>query len=154
MAVVWRLYGGCTVVLKVAPPEKTARAVPFPRRPHESPRCTAHMLRGCQRTAQVCLRRQSQEGRCLHFAATPRRPNAYYRVAGRGFHSVIHPPELDGRLGVHDLELVRWYPKLTRRDETRVHRACAVRVGEFHPVDELERTIAFCEGELGGTLLG
>ena len=81
MVVVWWLYGGCTVVLKVAPPEKTARAVPFPRRPHESPRCTAHTLRGCQRTAQVCLRRQSQEGRCLHFAATPRRDSCAARVA-------------------------------------------------------------------------
>lgn len=84
-----------------------------------------------------------------HFQATPRKPNAYYRVAGRGFYSVVHPECLDGRLGVGDLELVRWYPTLTRKDETRVHRACATRVGEFHPLEDLDTAIALCEGELG-----
>ena len=88
-----------------------------------------------------------------HHLATPRRPNAYYRVAGRGFHSVVHPAALEGKLGVHDLELVAWFPTLARRDETRVHRACdpARRVGEFHPDDELPRILALCESDLGGT---
>lgn len=83
-----------------------------------------------------------------HHLATPRRPNAYYRVAGRGFYSVVHPPELDGKLGVHDLELVAWFPALTRRDETRVHRAGgARRVGEFHPDDALPGILATLEAE-------
>lgn len=87
-----------------------------------------------------------------HHRATPRRPNAYYRVAGRGFYSVVHPPELAGRLGVHDLELVAWFPALPRAAETAVHRACEQhsRVGEFHGAHELPRILAQCEAELGG----
>jgi hypothetical protein len=86
-----------------------------------------------------------------HHLARPRRPHAYYRVAGRGFESVVHPRELDGRLGVHDLVLEAWYPTLTRADEGRVHRACARAdaVGEFHPLAELDAIRAACEA-LGG----
>lgn len=82
-----------------------------------------------------------------HHLATSRRPNAYYRVAGRGFFSLVHPAALDGCLGVADLALVAWYPALTRADEQRVHRACdrTRRVGEFHPVDELERILDLCD---------
>jgi hypothetical protein len=84
-----------------------------------------------------------------HHRVTPRRPNAYYRVAGRGFHSVVHPPELAVHLNMSDLDLVAWYPELDRRAETRVHRAFA-RCGEFHPDTELDAILRMCE-ELGGT---
>ena len=86
-----------------------------------------------------------------HHLATPRRPNAYYRVAGRGFHSVVHPPELTGKLGMCDLELVAWFPGLSRAAEMAVHRACEQqsRVGEFHGAHELPRILAQCT-ELGG----
>jgi hypothetical protein len=84
-----------------------------------------------------------------HHLVSPRRPNAYYRVAGRGFHSVIHPDELDGKLWLEDLELMGWFPSLGRADETRVHRACTARVGEFHPADDLPLILQTCAA-LGG----
>ena len=86
-----------------------------------------------------------------HHLVSPRRPNAYYRVAGRGFESVVHPAELDGRLLLDDLRLLAWFPTLARADETAVHRACdqGRRVGEFHPADEAGKVLALCR-ERGG----
>lgn len=86
-----------------------------------------------------------------HHLVTPRRPNAYYRVAGRGFHSVVHPPALEGRLGVHELRLLAWFPNLQRSDELAVHRICDAqsRVGEFHTAEQLPLILAKCL-ELGG----
>lgn len=84
-----------------------------------------------------------------HHKVTPRRPNAYYRVAGRGFDSVVHPVELDGKLWLEDLELVGWFPTLGRPEETRVHRSCVSRVGEFHPLSELPHILETCV-QLGG----
>ena len=81
-----------------------------------------------------------------HHLVTPRRPNAYYRVAGRGFFSVKHPPELDGVLGMRDLELIAWYPLLSRADETATHKRCKERYGEFHPKSELESILSFLDG--------
>lgn len=80
-----------------------------------------------------------------HHLVCPRRPHAYYRVAGRGFESVKHPEELTGRLGMRDLELVAWYPSLTRADECRVHKSCTTRVGEFHEAWELDAILAMCD---------
>lgn len=87
-----------------------------------------------------------------HHKATRARPNAFYRIAGRGFQSVVHPPCLEGRLYVSDLELVAWYPNLERKDETFVHRSCDKerRVGEFHPSDQVPHILRVCEEELGG----
>lgn len=74
-----------------------------------------------------------------HHLVTRGRPNAYYRVAGRGFESVVHPPALDSLLYLQHLSLVGWYPKLTREDETKIHRLFREgRVGEFHPASDLE----------------
>lgn len=71
-----------------------------------------------------------------HHAISSRRPNVYYRVAGRGFHSCLHPTELEGRLNISDIVLVAWYPSLTRRDEMHIHRTFTKRVGEFHAASE------------------
>ena len=81
-----------------------------------------------------------------HHLATPRRPNPYYRIAGRGFYGCVHPPELDGLLGVADLELVAWYPTLGRSDEREAHRLSSDRVGEFHPLERLDALLAHCDG--------
>ena len=82
-----------------------------------------------------------------HHLATRRRPHAYYRVAGRGFESVVHPQGLDGRLRVQDLVLEGWYPALTRQDETRVHRLFAEgHVGEFHRADDLPAILSTLDG--------
>ena len=76
-----------------------------------------------------------------HHKATASRPNVYYRVARRGFHSCVHPRELDGHLDEEDFALVRWYPSLGRRDETAAHRSCGEECGEFHPLSELRRAV-------------
>ena len=76
-----------------------------------------------------------------HHKITSSRPNVYFRVARRGFHSCIHPPELRKHLNEIDFELVRWYPTLGRRDETIAHRTCKERYGEFHPLSDLEEAI-------------
>lgn len=69
-----------------------------------------------------------------HHMATRARPNAYYRVAGRGFQSCVHPSELDGMLYMKHLKLLAWYPTLTREHETMIHRTFREgRIGEFHP---------------------
>lgn len=86
-----------------------------------------------------------------HHLACPRRPNPYFRIAGRGFHSVVHPPFLDGKLGMRDFVLEAWYPSLTRADEAYLHRTFPVaRVGEFHPEGDLPSIIRACETERGG----
>ena len=86
-----------------------------------------------------------------HHMVTKSRPNAYYRVAGRGFYSVVHPEELSDQLSVEHLQLRAWFPSLTRADEGRVHRICdsSRRCGEFHPQDELDTVLAEC-AKLGG----
>ena len=81
-----------------------------------------------------------------HHKVSSTRPNVYYRVAGRGFHACVHPHELDGKLGVHDLELVAWYPSLTRRHEGKLHRFfSAHRIGEFHPEAECSALLQACD---------
>ena len=74
-----------------------------------------------------------------HHLATRGRPNAYYRVAGRGFETNVHPPELDGLLYPEHLTLEGWYPTLKREHETVVHRRfrTASSVGEFHRDEHL-----------------
>ena len=83
-----------------------------------------------------------------HHRITPRRPNVYYRVAGRGFCSCVHPPELCDHLSMDDFLLIAWYPELDRRCERLVHRACSVSVGEFHADQDVERAMA-CADALG-----
>ena len=79
-----------------------------------------------------------------HHLVTRGRPNAYYRVAGRGFETVVHPPELDGLLYPEHLTLEGWYPTLAREHETAVHRRfrTAASVGEFHPDEHLAAILA------------
>lgn len=77
-----------------------------------------------------------------HMKLTPSRPNVYFRIAGRGFHSCVHPKELVDHLDEVDFELVRWYPSLCRRDETAAHRGCPSEgCGEFHPSSDLGEAI-------------
>ena len=77
-----------------------------------------------------------------HHKLSPRRPNVYYRVARRGFHSCVHPAELHGKLDEDDLELLYWFPALTKREERCAHRSCAVSHGEFHSKADLARAVA------------
>lgn len=84
-----------------------------------------------------------------HHRVTPRRPDVSFRVARRGFHSCVHPPELEGRLDAKDFELVAWFPSLTRRDEGRLHRLCRTRYGEFHDASETEFVVSWCRQREG-----
>ena len=82
-----------------------------------------------------------------HHRITSARPNVYYRVARRGFHSCVHPPELQHhRLDVECLELLHWYPALGRREERLAHRACRVSCGEFHARSDLVHVVACLNG--------
>ena len=76
-----------------------------------------------------------------HHKITKARPNVYYRIAGRGFHSCVHPRELEGKLHMHNFELVAWYPQLDRSDERAIHRRCATSYGEFHSVNDLDAAL-------------
>lgn len=72
-----------------------------------------------------------------HHLVTRTRPNAYYRVAGRGFGECVHPEELDGLLYMSHLSLLAWYPTLTRHEEILIHRQFREgSVGEFHHIDD------------------
>ncbi len=84
-----------------------------------------------------------------HHKVTASRPNVYYRVARRGFHSLVHPPELEGRLGMQHLELLAWFPSLGRRQETMAHKACKTHCGEFHDISDLEFVLKSCESNGG-----
>jgi hypothetical protein len=48
--------------------------------------------------------------------------NAYSRVAHRGFYSCACPREIRDRVSVGDIELVAWFPSLSRKDETTVKK--------------------------------
>ena len=72
--------------------------------------------------------------------------NPWFRVERRGFQSVVHPTDLDGKLRSEDLELIAWYPDLNGRDEGRVHKHFALgRVGEFHTACSLDHILSFCD---------
>ena len=74
-----------------------------------------------------------------HHKVTQTRPNVYYRIARRGFHSCVHPRDLNDHLDEQDFTLVSWYPTLGRRDETCAHKSCSLSIGEFHPLSDMER---------------
>ena len=81
-----------------------------------------------------------------HHKLSLKRPNVYYRVAGRGFHSCRHPLELENRLDMDNFNLVAWYPTLTVKDEKSIHKKCRTTesCGEFHPKSCLPFAIVEC----------
>ena len=82
-----------------------------------------------------------------HHLVTRGRPHAYYRIAGRGFESVIHPEELDGHLYMEHLCLEAWYPQLTRHEETMIHRSYSEgRIGEFHRLEDMAPILQTLDG--------
>lgn len=46
--------------------------------------------------------------------------NAYSRVAHRGFYSCICPAEIKEQVSIEDLELMAWFPNLTKKEERMV----------------------------------
>ena len=48
--------------------------------------------------------------------------NAWSRVAHRGFYSCLCPDTIRTRVSVDDLELMAWFPALTRKDEASVKK--------------------------------
>jgi hypothetical protein len=48
--------------------------------------------------------------------------NAWSRIAHRGFYSCKCPDEIKEKVSVEDLQLLYWYPKLTPKDEKKLHR--------------------------------
>jgi len=71
--------------------------------------------------------------------------DAWERVAFRGFNSCVVPRELRGRTDATDLELVAWFPLLTRKDEGAVHRlvsSASSKVGEWHTATGFEEDVS------------
>ncbi|RPF81935.1 MAG: hypothetical protein CBC65_001700 [Rhodothermaceae bacterium TMED105] len=82
-----------------------------------------------------------------HHLVARGRPNAYYRVAGRGFETIIHPEELNGLLYIQHLSLEAWYPKLTREEEKMVHKTFTTgKIGEFHRLEDLDGILSYLDG--------
>ena len=48
--------------------------------------------------------------------------NAWSRIAHRGFYSCRCPDEIKDKVSVEDLNLLCWYPKLTPKDEKKLHK--------------------------------
>jgi hypothetical protein len=48
--------------------------------------------------------------------------NAWSRIAHRGFYSCRCPDKIKDKVSVEDLNLLCWYPKLTPKDEKRLHK--------------------------------
>ena len=85
-----------------------------------------------------------------HHRVTPRRPNVWYRVARRGFESCKGPAALRGNTNVEQLDLLKFYPNLTTKEEKRLHRENKdVRVGEWYPASMLPTLMRWLE-ESGG----
>ena len=53
-----------------------------------------------------------------HYSGT----NVYSRIAHRGFHSCVCPRELGGRVNLEDMELMAWFPQLTKNEEREVKK--------------------------------
>lgn len=48
--------------------------------------------------------------------------NAWSRIAHRGFYSCVCPMEIRNRVSVEDLELVAWFPNLTKKNESMIKK--------------------------------
>jgi hypothetical protein len=80
-----------------------------------------------------------------HYSGT----NAYSRVAHRGFYSCSCPDEIRDRVSVGDLELLAWFPNLTRREETSVKRRWKgdrLYKSEWYPDSSLDGIRSFLAG--------
>lgn len=73
--------------------------------------------------------------------------NVYSRIAHRGFHSCVCPDELEGRVNVEDVELMAWFPALTKKEEREVKSKWKEdRVygkSEWFPSSRLEEIVAY-----------
>ena len=58
--------------------------------------------------------------------------NPWSRVAHRGFYSCLHPHALHNKIGVHDVDLVLWFPSFGRKEEKTLHKMLT----EYHVIGE------------------
>lgn len=68
--------------------------------------------------------------------------NPFSRIAHRGFYSCICPNEIRDRVTIDDVELLAWYPHLSKKSESQVkqqwRRFRIYRKSEWFPLDQLE----------------
>lgn len=59
-----------------------------------------------------------------HQTITRTKPNVYFRLIGKNhdFNFVRHPVVLKGKIGINDVELVKWFPNLNLKTELEIHR--------------------------------
>lgn len=94
-----------------------------------------------------------------HQTITRKSPNVYFRLVGKDkdFNFVRHPVVLKGRIGINDVELVKWYPNLNLKTELEIHRILRKEFpqnyGEFYYLegdDDFYRLIKIIREEFGG----
>ena len=75
--------------------------------------------------------------------------NAWSRIANRGFYSCKCPDEIKDRVGIEDLILLYWYPKLTPKDEKKLHKDLIEYniCGEWFKSDAINKIVEFISEE-------
>lgn len=74
--------------------------------------------------------------------------NAYSRVAHRGFYSCICPNEIKEKVSIQDLELLAWFPNLTKKEERHIKqkwKAFRIYKSEWFPQEKLSEILIFLE---------
>lgn len=68
--------------------------------------------------------------------------NAYSRIAHRGFYSCVCPSPIKDKVSCHDLELMAWFPNLTKKEERAVkHKWKEFRIykkSEWFPLEKIQ----------------
>lgn len=94
-----------------------------------------------------------------HQTITRTKPNVYFRLIGKNhdFNYVRHPVVLKGRIGINDVELVKWFPSLNLNTELEIHRILRKtffqNYGEFYFMendDDFYRLIKIITEDFGG----
>jgi hypothetical protein len=74
--------------------------------------------------------------------------NAYSRVAHRGFYSCVCPTKIKTKVSIDDLELLAWFPSLTKKEERAVKtkwKGDRWFKSEWFPLEKLEEIQQFLE---------
>jgi hypothetical protein len=94
-----------------------------------------------------------------HQTIDKRNPNVYFRVINkhRDFSSIRHPVVLKGKVGMENLELIKWFPNLNLINEIDIHRMLRKtfpqHYGEFYYLEDenaLERMMEIITEYFGG----
>lgn len=73
--------------------------------------------------------------------------NPWSRCARRGFSSCVLPSrDMRGRVTGEEMELLAWFPEMSRRDEGKIHRGHKnLRIGEWYEEEVARKILAEVE---------